>query len=787
MAAQLSSLSNLTNLLQAAASSPESNPSSLEATKISAVAFSSVLDDTVYNQLGPSPGHAGHDRSRPATDMVGGNDNACVSLVLALCKAVETTIKADVTAAFSKAEAEAAAWKDQFERSERERLKLLDQMQKMQSSAQATSEAPVFYDGSLVLASNDSKQKYAISDDAALIELGIQPPVAGESRAMVTTTYRPSMQELTTVRSQRDFLAQELTEVKAQLHKRSSEVTSRECDMSSLAHQLDSVTAAHNALMKTNVTLKKSLYDANANATKLANRCRLHEKAAVEAKELGALAVTKAEVIMDRAKRIKASRMKPLIRAKKAAYKARTEYSSVSDFVKKEIRNCLYDVCDVMRDGLFKLGGELKGAAEMRVKYRREADERRLEFDKMLMKQGRIRVMARVRPLHSSARSAGDAPCLSVDEGNTLGIDADDVFAYQHKKRRFRYDRVFNADNTEQQVAAEVVPLAMSAMDGYNVCIFAYGQTGSGKTHTMTALTSVICRKIFNSRDGFKSAVSVSYVEIYNNEVRDLLRNPKSEREKEWGATFNRIPTVDVRVSGSDGKVEVDCLEVMVTCAEEVEDLVRRGTAMRSTFATDANAHSSRSHSLLTLNCVVENEWAGLKYKGKLNLVDLAGSERLGRTNVVGERLKETQFINSSLSALGNVLSSLVKEQMYVPYRDSKLTMLLSDSLAGGSKVLMMLCVKEGLTDKQETLQTLQFGARGKKVRMASAARKVEDVEEDVEEDGEAEEEQEDKMMEVTQKVSNAKLSSKAAASERARPPVDTSAGPPTIRGRGKK
>ena len=201
---------------------------------------------------------------------------------------------------------------------------------------------------------------------------------------------------------------------------------------------------------------------------------------------------------------------------------------------------------------------------------------------------------------------------------------------------------------------------------------------------------------------------------------------------------------------------------------------------MRSTFATDLNEHSSRSHALLTINCEVKNEWAGLKYSGKLHLVDLAGSERLGRSHVVGERLKETQYINSSLAALGNVMSSLVRDQLYIPYRDSKLTMLLSDSLGGGSKVLMMLCVKDGDADKSESLQTLQFGARGKKIRMAGAIKHVEEVEEE-KEGGEEEEEEE---------APSKKIESANKKEEKAALPVpqeNPGAGPPSIRGRGKK
>ena len=265
--------------------------------------------------------------------------------------------------------------------------------------------------------------------------------------------------------------------------------------------------------------------------------------------------------------------------------------------------------------------------------------------------------------------------------------------------------------------------MALSAMDGYNVCIFAYGQTGSGKTYTMKSLTSMICRRLFSSRDGFKTSVCVSYVEIYNNEVRDLLRNPKAQNGRtDWNQSkhFGKAPSLDVRVN-SKGVVEVDSIEVSISCAEEVQDLVRRGTELRSTFSTDLNKHSSRSHALLTLRCEVVNEWAGLKHEAKLHLVDLAGSERLNQSHAKGERLKETKFINGSLSALGNVMSALAKEQPYVPFRDSKLTMLLSDSLAGNSKVVMMMCVKEGASEASETAFTLQFGMRARRIRFKEA------------------------------------------------------------------
>ena len=130
----------------------------------------------------------------------------------------------------------------------------------------------------------------------------------------------------------------------------------------------------------------------------------------------------------------------------------------------------------------------------------------------------------------------------------------------------------------------------------------------------------------------------------------------------------------------------------------------------------------------MTINCVVANEWAGIKTVGKLHLVDLAGSERLAKSNAQGDRLKETQAINSSLSALGNVLQALVTAQRHVPFRDSRLTMMLSDSLGGNAKVLLVLCVKDGDADADESLQTLQWGQRARKVKLGEAKRNLVEV-----------------------------------------------------------
>ncbi|GMH48066.1 hypothetical protein TrVE_jg9898 [Triparma verrucosa] len=734
--AQVASLLNLSNLLLKSSSSGKT----LGMVKADAIAFSSILDSNVIQLLGPSPASVnlagGGESSKDSKgkslnlDLIGGEDNACVGEMMNFFKGMQTVFENECSAKIEAAEAEANQWKEQFEKSESERVMLLYDYKKMEEELDSvrnrTNEEVLesIYDGRLALANGED---LAVKDDAALIAMGIQPI---PTNALTTSVGRTHVHhEMDALRKQKEFLQKEVEDARAALHRQQAETNARECDMSNITDHLEDMQKKLLQSEKDKVALKRKLIAANEEKQKLKKREWSYEKSGIEAKELGEIAVRKAEDILEKAYKVKVAKRRPLVRAKRLADESRRGVGELGRHVKLEINRCLHDVCDLVRDGLFALGEEVQGAAEMRVKYRLEAQERRKIFNKMLTMQGRLRVMARIRPLEMKEGGGGGQRCLSIAPGgDTIMLDFDHNGAH-----KFRFDKVFshlpNAhSDTEHGIAEQVLPLALSAMDGYNVCIFAYGQTGSGKTHTMKALTSIICRKLFSSREGFKSKVSVSYTEIYNNEVRDLLRNPKDDHGRsEWGRVDkidHNVPSLDVRTN-SDGKVEVNSISVRITCAEEVEDLVRRGTEIRSTFSTDLNKHSSRSHALLTITCEVENEWAGLKYCGKLNLVDLAGSERLSRSNTEGDRLKETQFINTSLAALGNVMSALAKDQAYIPYRDSKLTMLLSESLSGNSKVLMMTCIKEGTEEASETLCSLQFGARAKRVKLGEAKKNV--------------------------------------------------------------
>jgi len=256
-------------------------------------------------------------------------------------------------------------------------------------------------------------------------------------------------------------------------------------------------------------------------------------------------------------------------------------------------------------------------------------------------------------------------------------------------------------------------------MDGYNVCIIAYGQTGSGKTYTMEgpeenpgvnfrALRELFLIKKKRAED-YVYEISVSMLEIYNESLCDLLVE-KSDENK-----------LNIR-QGKDGIYVENLTEVEVDTEEDVIKYFHVGKKNRASGRTNMNEHSSRSHSILTVSVQGHNFTAGITYFGKLHLIDLAGSERVSRSGATGDRLKEAQAINKSLSALGNVLHSLQLKSKHIPYRDSKLTYLLQDSLGGNSKCMMFVNLSPCSADAEETFCSLEFAARVSKVELGMAA-----------------------------------------------------------------
>lgn len=346
---------------------------------------------------------------------------------------------------------------------------------------------------------------------------------------------------------------------------------------------------------------------------------------------------------------------------------------------------------------------------DLRLRYKKELSERRKYFNMVQQLKGNIRVFCRVRPEEGKTAQAIQVEGTSL----TLTQNPDG----RTKRQDYEFDSVFDQTTTQEKVFQDVKPLVTSVMDGYNVTIFAYGQTGSGKTHTMKGIPKDqgvyhrTFQELFDLQcsrdDDYEYTITISMFEIYNETVRDLL--------------VSSTAPLDVRRKAS-GEISIPGLEEKaVKNIQEVEELMAMGDSHRAVGVTDMNAHSSRSHCVLSINVHGLNTTAQLRYHGKMHLIDLAGSERIARSNVTGARLKEAQAINKSLSALGDVVQALVTKQKHIPFRNSKLTFFLSDSLGGNSNMLMFLCIRSGDDSSAETSCSLKFGARAQSIELGVA------------------------------------------------------------------
>jgi kinesin family protein C2/C3 len=268
-----------------------------------------------------------------------------------------------------------------------------------------------------------------------------------------------------------------------------------------------------------------------------------------------------------------------------------------------------------------------------------------------------------------------------------------------------------------------------SVLDGYNVCIFAYGQSGTGKTFTMNGndeLPGLVPRamaRLFavipEREPNYTHECFLSMIEIYNENIRDLLRDPKADTSK---------VKFDIMRDSLVGMYVKDLTSESIHTASHAKNVIAKGNVNRVTSSTGLNDVSSRSHMVVTLTVRTRNNRAGDSYVGKLSLVDLAGSERLAKSQTTGQAQKETMAINKSLSALGTVIASLATNEKHVPYRDSKLTYLLQDSLGGNSKTLMFVNIGPAQGNCGETVNSLNFASRAKTVALGKATKNREDV-----------------------------------------------------------
>ncbi|KRY23318.1 Chromosome-associated kinesin KIF4A [Trichinella patagoniensis] len=344
-----------------------------------------------------------------------------------------------------------------------------------------------------------------------------------------------------------------------------------------------------------------------------------------------------------------------------------------------------------------------------------------------------VRVAVRCRPLLKRELNESASVCLTCDSLSNEVIIDDRIYGFDH---------VFESSSTQQLVFnACALPLLEKFLEGYNCTIFAYGQTGSGKTYTMgteelvgwdvenTGLIGKIVAHLFQQAekcsDEFECSFRCSMLEIYNELVFDIL----GEREQ---LNIREHATGGIYVCQCSASTVQNLTEQPVKSLSDAQQFIIKGCYNRSKGETAMNSRSSRSHAIFTIYMdKVSKESSSVCYKAKLNLVDLAGSERLKKTQAQGDRMKEGKMmknkndkgikINEGLLVLGNVISALTlndgNSKMHIPYRDSKLTRILQDSLGGNSVTVMIACISPAASNHDETLNTLRYAERAKNIK----------------------------------------------------------------------
>ena len=298
-------------------------------------------------------------------------------------------------------------------------------------------------------------------------------------------------------------------------------------------------------------------------------------------------------------------------------------------------------------------------------------------------------------------------------------------------EKEFVFDQVFRDDSKQETVFEDTQMLVESCLDGYNVCLFAYGQTGSGKTFTMTGntafpgITPRAITEIFTlikERTHLKVKVSTYFVELYLDTLVDLYWALDNKGKK------GDPPRLDIKLDAKKMVYINNCVIKEAESPDELVELFTKGNLERHVGATKMNAESSRSHSIFAI--LIESYPATKRTTtGKLSLVDLAGSERADKTGATADRLKEGMAINKSLSALGDVISALSSKEKFIPYRNSKLTQVMQDSLGGNAKTLMFVNFSPADYNADETVTSLKYAARVKLITNdASKAAESEEV-----------------------------------------------------------
>ncbi|KAF7558978.1 hypothetical protein G7046_g5172 [Stylonectria norvegica] len=325
-----------------------------------------------------------------------------------------------------------------------------------------------------------------------------------------------------------------------------------------------------------------------------------------------------------------------------------------------------------------------------------------------------IKVIARFRPQNKIELKSGGKPIVSFDGDDTCTIDSREAVS------SFTFDRVFDMDSRQKDIFDFSIRSTVDdILNGYNGTVFAYGQTGAGKSYTMLGtniddnddgrgiiprIVEQIFSNIMSSPGTIEYTVRVSYMEIYMERIRDLLA-PQNDN-------------LPVHEEKNRGVYVKGLLEIYVSSVQEVYEVMRRGGNARAVASTNMNEESSRSHSIFVITITQKNVETGSAKSGQLFLVDLAGSEKVGKTGASGQTLEEAKKINKSLSALGMVINSLTDgKSSHIPYRDSKLTRILQESLGGNSRTTLIINCSPSSYNDSETLGTLRFGTRAKSIK----------------------------------------------------------------------
>ncbi|CAI8587068.1 unnamed protein product [Vicia faba] len=410
-----------------------------------------------------------------------------------------------------------------------------------------------------------------------------------------------------------------------------------------------------------------------------------------------------------------------------------TKHAEIIDAQQKELEEMKYILEEIKQEvkqiqyqwdkEQIRLENHIKSLEVTSSSYHKVLEENRLLYNQVQDLKGAIRVYCRVRPFLPGQQSNGQSTVDYIGEDGNIMI-VNPLKQGKDARKVFSFNKVFTTNATQEQIYVDTQPLVRSVLDGYNACIFAYGQTGSGKTYTMSGpdlmteetwgVNYRALRDLFHiskeRADAIKYEVSVQMIEIYNEQVRDLLVSDGSNRR------------LDIRNNSQLNGLNVpDACLVPVSCTQDVLDLMKIGQKNRAVGATALNERSSRSHSVLTIHVRGRDLVSNSVLKGCLHLVDLAGSERVEKSEAVGERLKEAQHINKSLSALGDVISALAQKSQHIPYRNSKLTQVLQDSLGGHAKTLMFVHINPELNAFGETISTLKFAERVASIELGAA------------------------------------------------------------------